>query len=139
MKDKKYLVEVDEVLNRLSKEELIKIPEELRNVIKDKKDKNYLWNYDDTKELSDQNLSRDAIAMLSYLNMEYLLNEEQKLLMTELHKVNEKKKKINKFNKNASLREDIISSDKHKALAEIESKKWYEKIFLNIKNIFYKH
>lgn len=139
MKDKKYLVEVDGVLNQLSKEELIKIPEEIRNVIKDKKDKNYLWHYDDTKELSEQNLSRDAIAMLSYLNMEYLLNEEQKLLMTELHKVNEKKKKTNKFNKNASLREDIISSDKPKALAEIESKKWYEKIFLNIKNIFSKH
>ena len=38
MKDKKYLVEVDEVLNRLSKEELIKIPEEIRNVIKEHKE-----------------------------------------------------------------------------------------------------
>lgn len=74
----KRLVEVDEVLNYLSDEDLEKIPEEIRNLIKENKDKDYVWQYDETKPLKEQGLNRDTIAFLSYLNMEYLLNEEQK-------------------------------------------------------------
>ena len=69
----KRLVEVDEVLNHLYIEDLEKIPEEIRNFIKENKDKNYVWQYDETKTLSKQGLNRDTIASLSYLNMEYLL------------------------------------------------------------------
>lgn len=87
----KRLVEVDEILNYLSKEELLKIPEEIRQLIKSNKDKGYVWKYDETKELKDQELSRDTIAFLSYLNMEYLLNKEQKQLMQQIHQFNEKK------------------------------------------------
>lgn len=87
----KRLVEVDEVLKYLSEEDLSKIPEDIRQLIKDNKDKEYEWEYDDTKPLKDQNLNRDTIAFLSYLNMEYLLNEEQKQLMQEIHEFNEKK------------------------------------------------
>ena len=87
----KRLVEVDEVLKYLSEEDLSKIPKDIRQLIKDNKDKEYEWEYDDTKPLKDQNLNRDTIAFLSYLNMEYLLNEEQKQLMQEIHEYNEKK------------------------------------------------
>ncbi len=87
----KRLVEVDEVLKYLSEEDLSKIPEDIRQLIKNNKDKEYEWEYDDTKPLKDQNLNRDTIAFLSYLNMEYLLNEEQKQLMQEIHEFNEKK------------------------------------------------
>ena len=48
-------------------------------------------SFDETKELKDQNLSRDTIIILSHLNMEYLLNEEQKKLMEQIHEFNEKK------------------------------------------------
>jgi len=88
---KKRLVEVDEILNYLSEEDLLKIPEEVRNTIKEKKDKEYSWKYDETKALKDQNVSRDTIAFLSYLNMEYLLDEKQKELMKQIHRLNERK------------------------------------------------
>ena len=87
----KRLVEVDEILNYLSEEELVKIPEEVRNCIKENKHKEYQWHYDETKSLKDQNVSRDTIVILSYLNMEYLLNEEEKQLMQQIHELNEKK------------------------------------------------
>lgn len=87
----KRLVEVDEVLNYLSEENLNKIPEDIRNLIKENKDKNYTWKFDETKELKDQKLSKDTIIILSYLNMEYLLNEEQKKLMEQIYELNEKK------------------------------------------------
>ena len=87
----KRLVEVDEILNYLSEEDLLKIPEEVRNTIKENKDKEYFWKYDETKPLKEQDVSRDTIIILSYLNMEYLLNEEQKQLMQKIHELNEKK------------------------------------------------
>ena len=43
---------------------------------------------DETKPLKDQNVSRDTIAFLAYLNMEYLLNDEQKELMQQIHEFN---------------------------------------------------
>ena len=88
---RKCLVELDAVLEHLVEDELEKIPLEIRKSIKREKDKNYVWKYDESKILSEQNLNRKTIAILSYLNMEYLLNDEQKKLMDELHRFNEKK------------------------------------------------
>ena len=81
-----YLVELDEILKYLDKQELVKIPENIRKAIVEKKDKEYKWQYDETKELKEQNIHRKTIAMLSYLNMKYLLNDEQKELMRQIHK-----------------------------------------------------
>ena len=66
----KRLVEVDEILKYLSNEDLVKIPEDVRQAIKDNKDKEYIWKYDISKELKDQGLCKDTIILLSYLNME---------------------------------------------------------------------
>ena len=44
----KRLVEVDEVLKYLSKEDLEKIPEDIRKLIKENKDISFIWHYDET-------------------------------------------------------------------------------------------
>ena len=85
----KRLVEVDEVLKYLSIENLKKIPDDIKKIIREYKDNEYTWVYDENKELKDQNLPRDTIAILSYLNMEYLLNEEQREFMDKIHRLNE--------------------------------------------------
>jgi len=146
MNYEKCLVEVDEVLNHLIDEELNKIPEEIKIGIKEKKDKDYIWHYDETKKIYEQAISREAIAILSYLNMEYLLDEEKKALMEEIHRFN-KKKKYNfdiKFQKNkiTSLNTDIIQESKETQNINLmvpKQKKWYIIIFSTIKNIFSKH
>jgi len=139
MEDTKCLAELDEILNYLSKEELEKIPQEVREAIAENKDKKYIWKYDESKELKNQNLNRKTIAMLSYINMKYLLNEEQKKIMQEIHRNNERKleeekslkyKSDNLFEKNNKF-EEI-------ALTKINQEKWYKKIMLYIKNIFNK-
>ena len=79
----KRLVEVNEILNFLSEDDLLKIPEDVRNTIKENMDKQYVWKYDVSKELKEQNLSRDTIILLSYLNMEYLLFAQ--LLLQTFH------------------------------------------------------
>ena len=142
----KRLVEVDEVLKYLSEEDISKIPEDIRQLIKDNKDKEYVWKYDDTKPLKDQNLNRDTIAFLSYLNMEYLLNEDQKQLMQEIHENNEKKLEGAKaekysiddlFSNKSSIPEEVEQKINIQEQSLVECKESFlKKLFNKIKNLF---
>ena len=139
----KCLVELDEILGHLEKEYLDKIPQDVRNGITEKMDKHYNWKYDESKELNEQNIDRKTIAMLSYLNMEYLLDDEQRKLMEEIHKVNEMKAKEKMRAKaNNSLNrikeEKIELNDENVALVKTTHPKWYEKILAFLKNAFKK-
>lgn len=129
----KCLVELDEILKYLSNEYLSKIPYEIRKNIKQKKDSNYTWNYDETKELSEQNINRETIIMLAYLNMQFLLNVEEKTVMEQFHKYNEEKvekEKLEKYNPNNIFKANNTDSESNKVmLVKIEEKKWYQKIF----------
>ena len=133
MEYEKCLVELDEVLRFLSEEDRNKIPEDIRNSIKELKDKNYTWNYDSSKELKEQKLNRKTISMLAYLNMEYLLNDEQKELMKKIHQNNEEKlekSKQEKYNPNKISKNDNTEGIKEEvALVEIKEEKWYRKLF----------
>ena len=143
----KRLVEVDEILNYLSEEDLLKIPEEVRNTIKENKDKEYVWKYDVSKELKEQNLSRDTIILLSYLNMEYLLNEEQKKYMQQLHELNEKKLEELKtekysvddlFKKKKKEETQTKKQVEEKSLIECKEENIFTKVINKIKNFFKK-
>ena len=134
----KRLVEVDEVLSYLSEENLNKIPKEIRDLIKENKDKNYTWKFDETKKLKDQDLSRDTIIILSYLNTEYLLNEEQKKLMEEIYEFKEKKQekeKREKYNPNNmfnNTNSDVNKIREQKSIQETAMVEYKESIFRRI-------
>lgn len=143
----KCLVELDEILNYLSVENLEKIPYEIRKSIKEQKDKEYIWKYDDTKELKEQELDRKTIVILSYLNMEYLLNDEQKQFMENLHELNEQnleKEKQERYNPNNLFKDrtsDTIQEKetRNENVAMLEYKESAFKRFLNkIKTFFSK-
>lgn len=143
----KRLVELDEVLNYLSDEDLEKIPEEIRNLIKENKDKDYVWQYDETKPLKEQGLNRDTIAFLSYLNMEYLLNEEQKKLMEQIHKYNEEKAEAEKQNKYSTqdlfkdkkeIKSQITENTKNTQMIVVKEN-FFTRIINKIKSLFIKN
>ena len=80
MKDiNKRITEVEYILNKLETKYKDKIPNEIWKYIEENKDKDYIYNYDDKKELKENNLHVDTIAILTYLNMEYLLDEDEKI------------------------------------------------------------
>lgn len=139
----KSLVEVSEVINHLKEEDLSKIPDDVILMINENKDKNYEWKYDNTKSLKEQNLSRTSIVILSYINMEYLLNEQQKQFMEKLHSYNEAKLK-EKSNENNDY-SDLFKKDKNgpvveqQALIKVEKEKWYNKLLKRIKKLFKRH
>lgn len=98
---KKRFVEVDEIIKYLPKKEFSKIPNELIDLIRKNKDSKYIWKYDSNKKLEEQNIHKDTIAILSYINTEFILEGNQKILMKNLHDYNEMKSeklKREKFN-----------------------------------------
>lgn len=86
----KRLTEVDEILNYLSAEELNKIPEDIRAIIYENKDSEYVWTYDTSKTLQEQDVPAETFSILSYLNTEYLLNDNQKEIMSQIYAIADK-------------------------------------------------
>lgn len=140
MEYEKCLVEVDEVLNYLSKEELNKIPEDVLKGIKKHKDKEYIWKYDESKRLEEQKFDRNTIVILSYINMEYLLSKEQKDLMEKIHELNEQNftnEIQEKYDsKDLFKNKTNINVENENAIAKLENNKLYNKMFSFIKRIF---
>ena len=93
---KKRFVEVDEILKKLPIEEFNKIPKNLIRIIRANKDLNYIWKYDNSKKITAQNLSIDTIAILSYINTEFILPYEKRMLMRKIHYFNEMKEELKK-------------------------------------------
>ena len=135
----KRLVEVDEILNYLSEEDLLKIPEDVRNMIKANKDNSYSWNYDESKPLENQDVSHDTFAILAYLNMEYLLNENQKDLMYNILNENDSKQIEVNSNSNIPLEktenEQPVNSEKSMTVIEPKGN-IFVTMFKGVKNFF---
>lgn len=127
----KRLVEVDEILNHLPDQYKTLIPKEIIEIIKRNKDKNYHWKFDNKKKLYQQDIPRETIAILSYINMEYLLNEEQKKYMQKYHLSNERRMNVSEdIFKNRSTEKN----DTKDVLLIKTNKK--DKIFEYIKRVF---
>lgn len=133
----KRLVEVETILEKLDTNYKNKIPNELWEYIKRNKDKNYLFYYDENNSLINQKLNTDTVALLTYINMEYLLNENQKKdikqILTNDEAILEQKKKelYNPDNlfKNKATKIDTVENS-------VAMVKYKESLFAKIKNWF---
>lgn len=144
----KRLVEVDEILKQFPSKELAKIPEDIRQAITQEKDMEYVWKYDTSKALKDQGLNRDTIAILAYLNMEYMLNDEQKKQMQNILEFNEKKyndsiqdynfEEIFKNNARRSSLDDEVIQEEHKMVPSEYTGGFFKKVICKIKRILRK-
>lgn len=137
----KRLAEVSVILNHLSKSDYDKIPKEVIDNIERNKDTEYFWNYDETKDLKEQNVSKDTIALLSYLNMKYLLNEEQRSFLQRVFNENQEKIEIVKKEKydpdNIFKNKFVYKEEKDTSnIIVVKEERWYKKIIKLIKNLF---
>lgn len=136
MKDlNKRLVEVETILKKLDENYINKIPTEIWDFIEKNKDDKYTFFYDDNIELSNQNLNIDTIAILSYINMEYLLDEKSKKEVEEIlikdgaFLEQQKMKKYNPENIFKNKENIENKGDIDVSMIEVKEKcKWYQKI-----------
>ncbi len=151
----KAYTEVLEIIKYFSKEEYNKIPTEKINFYKNNKDKDYIYKINPQEELSKQNISREANAILITLFRDYFATEIQKKTLTSLLNQNQKKleeirreeynpdKLFKKQQSNISKEQNnrienkIEKAIEEKSLVKIEEK-WYKKIILFFKNILKK-
>lgn len=92
-------VEVDEILKKLPKEEFERIESNFINMIRNKKDKNYTFKLDYSKDIEEQNILKETRAILAYVFLNYLGTEEENRIIKQKFKEDiiqseEEKKKI---------------------------------------------
>ena len=130
--------EVMQVLKYFDSNLVMKIPVELLEYFKEHQKKDLIVNIDKEDIFNKNNISKDALALLAYIDMEYWANEEEKRELKKVYMENEKKHQIelsekyeynNIFNnkKEIDMNEKVENEEK----SMIEYKK--DNIFIKLK------
>ena len=138
----KAYTEVLEILKYFPEEEYKKIPIEKINFYKSNMDKDYKFTINPEIDLANQNISKEANAIIVSLYRDYYATEEQKVKINEILDLNQKKEELEKrkkynpddiFRKNQQLNRDIENLDTTTQLV-----KYKENFFVKFKNFIFK-
>ena len=140
---KKAYVEILEILKRVDKKLVDKIPQKLIDFLNKNKDEEYYFKYDDTKRLKEQKLSSITLDLLGMLDLNYWCeNEEEKQKLIKKYSEKEKKyqdelrEKYNPDNIFEKRKVDTTPVAENMQIAEYKEPTWYKKIFEKILSIF---
>lgn len=133
--------EVLEILKHFPEEEYKKIPVEKINFYKNNMDKNYKFTIDPEIDLANQNISKEANAIIVTLFRDYYATEEQKVKINEILDLNQKKEELEKrkkyhpddiFKNNEQLHKNSEISDTSTQLVEYK-----EPFFIKLKKFIF--
>ena len=133
---KRAFSEVDAFLTTLGKSYINKIPKDILDVIKSEKDESYKVKIDPDISIESQGLSREAISMILWLNLEFFCNDEQKELLEKIYDNNQKifdKEQKEKYNTENIFKKE---ENKNKSLTLKEKKSLFRKILDYINKLF---
>ena len=147
--------EIDVIIGHLNEEDKNKIPKDFIEMIEFKMDKNYVFNYDVTKDLSEQNLLRETLSILAYIYINYIgeYNEvkqikaqfQKDIIQHEVAKkalYEKNNSNVDMFNKKSNVKQpngNTVKTEKFEqevSLMDSKQDKWYSKIVSFFKNIF---
>ena len=135
MKNRAY-TEVVELLKYIPLKDYLKIPKETISILKYEQDEDYYFEFDKTKAINEQGVSRSAWIIFLKIYMDYILNENEKSSVKEILKINTNKKNtVNNREKLFSAFNDEKKEDKQ-ICCITEKEKWYKKIIKSIINFF---
>ena len=134
--------EVLEILKHFTDEEYKKIPIEKINFYKSHMDKNYKFTINPEMDLANQNISKEANAIIVTLFRDYYATEEQKVKINEILDLNQKKEELEKrkkyhpddiFKNNEQLHKNSVFSDTSTQLV-----KYKEPFIIRLKKFIFK-
>lgn len=140
----KAYVEVLEIISHFSEEDFKKIPKSEIDFYNENKDNEYEFKINPNIDLNEQNISREANAILVALYRDYFATENQKQILEKLLKQNEQKeeeKKREKYNPDDIFKKDKEDSkiENNNEILPIEiEEKWYQKILDFFRVLFVK-
>lgn len=132
--------EVMQVLKYFDRNQVMKVPIEIVEYFKENQDKNYISKIDKEDIFNKNNISREALAILAYLNLTYWANEEEKKELKSIYRKNEHIDANNDYNtilrskNNNSEIEKTRNFENAQMIQYKESK--LKKIFDRIKSFF---
>lgn len=142
---KKAYSEVDAILKLMEQKYIEKIPQNLREIFENRKDKNYTPKIDVNKSLLEQKLLNKTLSILAILNLNYWCEDEkekQKLLQiyakNDRIKEEEARERYNPDNifKN---RKKVITNEvkiEEKQMIEYKKQNLFKKVFNKIMKFF---
>jgi len=143
---KEAYYEVYTILNFLDKSYVNAIPLKLREKFKENKAENYNKKIVPYKQLNQQNLKDETLAILAVLNYKYWCkDEEKKKQLIDMYDENEEKYQEelrekynpdNLFNKNTIIKNEVQSEDTEKMLLVVKKENIFKRIINKIKNFF---
>lgn len=145
------LSELYVLLNYIEPEDWIKIPDEVIFYIKENKNNEYVWEYDETKELEEQNLSKDTFSLLTFIMYRYIATDEERkeieLLLDEnvnSYQSSKSQQLANEINEEPNNNSNITETteiQKDVNLIKIEENKenFFNRVIAKIKQIFKKN
>ena len=149
IKTKEIYSEVYQVLNLLGNEYIYKLPTNLINMLKEKREINYNPQYTDDIPLNEQNIKKETMSIIVLLYLNYWCKDDNEILeIRNILKENEDKYQLelrqkynpnsifSKQHKNSSI--DNAQNNQELALIERMNVNWYKKIWKTIKNLFRK-
>ena len=95
----KAYTEVLEIIKYLPEEEYNKIPKEKIEFFEQNRDPNYSFTINPEEDLSTQNISREANALIVVLYRDYFATEKQKEDLERILELNQQKKELEKKEK----------------------------------------
>ena len=136
--------EVLEILSHFSKEAYAKIPTKKIEFYMSNMDKKYNYKINPEVNLAEQEISKEANAILITLFRDYFASEKQKIALKKLlnqNQLKEEQEKIEKYDSN-SMFKDKKNKTENMQLKQVSVTKYEEsffsKIFNKIKKIFNK-
>ncbi len=138
--------EVLELLKRLPKEEYSIIPEEKINFFEANKDQNYYFYFNPNADLKEQNISKEANAIIIALFKEYFATDSQKsklndILLKNQKKIDEKNKYVataNTFPQASTTDDTKIENEENKQLV-LKKESFFQKLGNFILKLFHKN
>lgn len=142
--EKKYAkayTEVLEILKHIPEDEYERIPKTEIQFYENNCDKTYKFIYDESLNVKDQSISKEANAVIVAIYMNYFANEKQKSIINEILKQNSieaEKEKQQKYDVNNIFKNRLEDNSSENLPIEINNKKdnFIKKIINKIKSLF---
>ncbi len=146
VKTQEMYSEVYSILNMLGENYIKKLPDELFTMIRQEKKRDYNPTYISTINLEQQNISREALAMIALFHINYWCHSEQeKEELREIFRTNEEEHQAQmrkKYNPNDIFKnynvEKVVEDSKEESNALIEYKDTvFRKVLNKIKKLLH--
>lgn len=132
--------EVLEIIKYLPEEEYNKIPKEKIEFYKNNMNKDYKFKIDPEIDLADQNVSNEAGAIIVTLFRDYFATEEQKNILEEIIKLNEKKSELQKrkkYNPEDLFKKDYTDEEYNTPIADKDKENFKNTSLVEYKENFF--